>query len=637
MDARTAVLLGALVFTQIFNQAIPSPTTTTESQQNTSDAQDKDTFKNVSVPENTTWYCAEGWFPYQSDTQMSCLTFVAKAQRFSAAESHCQSLGGFLVYLNNNHKETYLKQLAKTAELGSHWVGLYKEEGYDDPFSWRVRNSSIRVNLDSLPKQVTDYIIYKEQCGYLSGYHGQVDMDDCETELSSVCEKEVSCRPGTFGDRCERECHCVGEPCDARLSYGPRPVTCKYGCEKNWVGDACDTVKEDPEVKYYCINAPDVDTYVYIRIYTKGLPYRNIYGMTSHKVRGDWCNSTVIDSPSADLVTIRIPVNNDSMAQMDSGRCAGQKLDEHTFTWAIVLKENDGVLQEHDALFNIICDFRVADSLVRSGAYSIGREANQLQQQLVEPESVQQDVILHVVSAYSGQSLGEAVLGTHVVLEMKYALQPGSQLKGVHPFNCQASSPDGKHVKQLLDNNGCQVSDSPVQAFGPDSDNTTRTPWFSLFVFEGQTSVTFTCSFDLCFTSDCNVGCRQPTRHRRDTLDDKGENEVRHSTTRTIRVLPSIAAEGDRQGEECQQPAGPPASPPGYNMGPAIYLNPVTCSLFLIILLVFLCMYIAFIRTLRKSVYDIRREIEVRRSRDKFLHCGCVQQKDRDYIAPSNP
>lgn len=46
--------------------------------------------------------------------------------------------------------------------------------------------------------------------------------------------------------------------------------------------------------------------------------------MTSRQVRGDWCNSTVIDSHSPDLVTIRIPVNSDTIAQMDSGQCAGQ-------------------------------------------------------------------------------------------------------------------------------------------------------------------------------------------------------------------------------------------------------------------------------------------------------------------------
>ncbi|CAG5136365.1 unnamed protein product, partial [Candidula unifasciata] len=126
------------------------------------------------------------------------------------------------------------------------------------------------------------------------------------------------------------------------------------------------------------------------------------------------------------------------------------------------------------------------------------------------------------------------------------------------------------------------------------------------------------------------IGCRQQGRRRRDTPGVRDEQT--HTTTRTIRVLPSISAKGDSQ-TEAYQPAHPPAAPPAYDMGPFVYVNPVTCSLFLLILLVFLCMYIAFIRTLRKSVYDIRKEIEVRRSRDKFLHCGCVQQKDRDYVA----
>lgn len=64
---------------------------------------------------------------------------------------------------------------------------------------------------------------------------------------------------------------------------------------------------------------------LHVNIFLIGCFYnRDIYGMTSRQVRGDWCNSTVIDSHSPDLVTIRIPVNSDTIAQMDSGQCAGQ-------------------------------------------------------------------------------------------------------------------------------------------------------------------------------------------------------------------------------------------------------------------------------------------------------------------------
>ncbi|CAG5136363.1 unnamed protein product, partial [Candidula unifasciata] len=279
-----------------------------------------------------------------------------------------------------------------------------------------------------------------------------------------------------------------------------------------------------------------------------------IYGLTSNKVRGDWCESTVINSGSSNLTTIRIPVNNVTIAQMSSGECAGQQLGVDTFTWAIVLKEFDGLLQELDVKINVTCDFSMADNLARSGEFSTGGEGNQIQEMSIIPESTHDDVLLHVIKASSGESVSEAAIGSDVILEIQYAL-----LQGL-----------------------CQVTGSPVRSLIASGEKNIKTPFFKLFAFEGETSVTFRC---------------------------------------------------DRQ-TEAYQPARPPAAPPAYDMGPLVYVNPVTCSLFLLILLVFLCMYIAFIRTLRKSVYDIRKEIEVRRSRDKFLHCGCVQQKDKDYVAP---
>ncbi|CAG5136366.1 unnamed protein product, partial [Candidula unifasciata] len=76
--------------------------------------------------------------------------------------------------------------------------------------------------------------------------------------------------------------------------------------------------------------------------------------------------------------------------------------------------------------------------------------------------------------------------------------------------------------------------------FSSTDEKTIRTPEFRLFAFEEETSVTFRCSFDLCFSSDCAVGCRQQGRRRRDTPGVRDEQT--HTTTRTIRVLPSISA-----------------------------------------------------------------------------------------------
>ncbi|CAG5136369.1 unnamed protein product [Candidula unifasciata] len=234
---------------------------------------------------------------------------------------------------------------------------------------------------------------------------------------------------------------------------------------------------------------------------------------------------------------------------------------------AMILKEKDGVLSEHDLQINIMCNFSAADSLVTSDQYSLEQETFHLSQKTFIPDSIQDDVHLQVSNAYSGESVTAAAIGSIVLLEMKYALQNGDSFihSFIHSFTVVL----------------CTVLKSPVKSFSREDDQKIVTPWFNLFAFEDE---------------------------------------------------PSVAFQSDSQTGEYQQ-AHPPAAPPAYDMGPFVYVNPVTCSLFLLILLVFLCMYIAFIRTLRKSVYDIRKEIEVRRSRDKFLHCGCVQQKDKEYVA----
>ncbi|CAG5136364.1 unnamed protein product, partial [Candidula unifasciata] len=139
------------------------------------------------------------------------------------------------------------------------------------------------------------------------------------------------------------------------------------------------------------------------------------------------------------------------------------QLGEDTFTWAIVLKEVDEVLQDLDVKINVTCDFSFADNLARSGEYSTGGEGNQIQEMSIIPESTHDDVLLRVIKASSGESVSEAAIGSGVMLEIQYALQQGL----------------------------CQVSASSVKSFLATETTKIKTPFFKLFTFEGETSVTF--------------------------------------------------------------------------------------------------------------------------------------------------
>uniref|UniRef100_A0A0B7A451 ZP domain-containing protein n=1 Tax=Arion vulgaris TaxID=1028688 RepID=A0A0B7A451_9EUPU len=592
--------------------------------------------ENIKEEDNNFWDCPFGWISYSSNNEVKCLWLDKQPRTFDDARTHCSSSGGDLVIFPRSEKETFVKSIAQSGGSGEYWIGLSKPTGYDKSFRWQSIYTEIKEGAESLPSQMRYYYGYSAQCVYIHSLDNTLELDNCESEYASICEKEASCKTGHFGSRCERECHCVGELCSNKTTHHTEDVICKYGCQRNWMGAACDKEKQNPDVKYYCINSPGENgKYVDIHIFTKGVHYRAIYGLTSTGSRGDWCNSTTFDSSDDTyvLTTIRIPVDDNIIEQISTGMCVGKQLSENIFSWAIVVKENDGILLNHDLVVNVTCNFNVADSLIRSDKYSIHGEPRHVQQETFTPESIQDDVILQVVNAFSGEAVTEAEIGSTVVLQIKYGLQKGTGLKGVFPYNCIASSLDGKNIKQLLNAVGCQSPNSPLQPFTRTDKNKVVTPWFSLFAFEDEQSVTFQCSFKLCFTDDCNVGCKESQRSRRDTQDQK--DEERHSTTRTIRVLPSIPAQkssNDNHNPEYQPGRGGASAPAGYEVGPFVYLNPVTCTLFLLILLIFMCMYIAFLRTLRKSVYDIRKEIEIKRSRDKFLHCGCAQQKDRDYI-----
>ncbi|CAG5136368.1 unnamed protein product, partial [Candidula unifasciata] len=206
---------------------------------------------------------------------------------------------------------------------GRYWIGLSKDIGSTSLFYWQKQNTKIPEDVNRIRQHRSDQL---EKCGYLARFNEilSIEMEECDTKHFSVCQKEALCKPGYFGRDCERRCHCEAEPCGSQQFYLPGGVTCKFGCQTNWTGKACDRELKVPVIKYYCINSAKSGKFVNIRIDTKGVKYNTIYGLTSKKSRGNWCDSTVIDVQDSNLTTIRIPVNNGTTVQMAHGACAGQ-------------------------------------------------------------------------------------------------------------------------------------------------------------------------------------------------------------------------------------------------------------------------------------------------------------------------
>ncbi|XP_059151791.1 uncharacterized protein LOC131938010 [Physella acuta] len=577
-------------------------------------------------------FCPDGWALVDLGPDITCLYISNSTKSFYDANSTCVKAGAGLVKNITPKKHTAMRNVGSKRSQ-DFWVGLHKERGYDKIFKWVGTVGDGRAEFFSLPNTAREYVSFKEQCGYFSYEPGELELDECETENYFMCEKPSECKDGFFGSKCKQQCHCKGEPCNRREREENR---CLWGCEPGWMGAMCDQVKQEPEVKYYCIDPPNKGKYVYIRIYTKGVVYNSIYGLDKNYERSSWCKKTQI-TRSADLYVISILLDDNTVPQMDDGKCAGERVDNTTYEWTLVIQENEGILLENDVQVTIQCNFTQAETMTIEQDYNISSSVVEMKKQKVAPETTDDDVMLQVVDAYTGLPITEGVIGSSVKLQIKFGLLTDSLLKGVMAYNCIAQSLDGKRSIHLINTDGCAEQNSPVSVFMKQDTHTIATQWFPLFTFEGSNDVLFQCLFDFCFDDSCNVGCREPTRHRRDAAS--GERTAEHATSKTIRVLPSVHSHNTAD----HKPAASVDSnqhkqhhmPGEHHWSYLMYINPVTCGLFLLLLLIFLIMYVSFLHTLRKSVENVRREIEGSRSRDKFLNCGCRKPlKDKDYVCP---
>nr|KAI8749977.1 hypothetical protein BgiMline_016927 [Biomphalaria glabrata] len=578
------------------------------------------------------WYCPEGWTAFNDGHNITCLWFSNTSLYQVKAQTICKNFGSSLVKLHTEDKIKAFKDNFSKLE-NDIYIGLRKERGYDASYMWDGINGLEIANISILPTSVKESIHYKLSCVYINT-QGEWDIDDCETEYNFVCEKSVECKPGSFGDKCFNQCHCLGEPCNPKSSE----IRCKYGCQTGWMGNACDLEKQDPDVKYYCVNSQEKGKYVNIRIYTKGVHYRSIYGLNVNKTRSPWCYGSSIseDIDSSLPVTITIPVKEELQEVLESGSCAGEHLSNDTYLWTVVIKENEGILLEHDLQVTIKCDFSKSESLIRNSAYSVIGQPTELHKQFLEPQSTEDDVSMQVVDSYSGQVISEAAVGSSVTLTIKFGLKEGSLIKGITPYDCYATSPHNKFKKQLIDSQGCPMSGSPISAFSERDDNSIQTQWFPLFAFEGEQNVVFQCSFDLCFLKGCQVGCRAFRFHKR-SAEDYPETLHEHFTKSTIAVLANKIPISMPESKSADNNSLSKSSQTPKSSNILAYFNPVTCSIFLVLLVLIIVTYMSFMYALRKSVGNIRREIDYVISRDKLLCYGKIpKDKNCDCNCPYN-
>ncbi|KAK7478265.1 hypothetical protein BaRGS_00030523 [Batillaria attramentaria] len=236
-------------------------------------------------------------------------------------------------------------------------------------------------------------------------------------------------------------------------------------------------------------------------------------------------------------------------------------------------------------------------------------------------------ILMELVDAETGIGLQEATSDTSVRLRFRVLNSEDDAEIAVSPYNCKVTSPDGKARKSLTNFNGCPVKGCPMGSMkGPPAGGMVTSsafPMAHLAVTDGL--VTVNCSADLCDTADdllCSDRCRYFREKGKGALTSpRGKRDTeQQSRSTSIRVLPSISHDSDKDNSADVRPAAcSQGTVPWSQSGPLLYLNPITCSLFLLLLSVFLALHVSFIRSLKRSVDDIKQEIEAQRSRDRFL------------------
>ncbi|KAL8581649.1 hypothetical protein ACOMHN_049205 [Nucella lapillus] len=262
---------------------------------------------------------------------------------------------------------------------------------------------------------------------------------------------------------------------------------------------------------------------------------------------------------------------------------------------------------------------------------------------------------LEVVTSSSGRAVHEASSSSEVVLRVSFT--DGKSQGDVSLYDCVAVAQDGRRHTKLTDFTGCPALQSPMGCMVEQNDLLVS-PAFALSSLADYGDVNITCSWETCpaphhpkcknrckfFTMRANLEKSRRRRSREGEVSKGGYGYLprqsdtrRHSISTRIRVLPSHVRHRHHHGGDSssainhhghhgnmQSSSDLRSRHPGPMMAavgpsPLMYLNPIVCSLFLLLLSVFLGLYVSFVRSLGRSVQHIKTEIERQRARDKFL------------------
>ncbi|XP_076463311.1 uncharacterized protein LOC143295478 [Babylonia areolata] len=265
------------------------------------------------------------------------------------------------------------------------------------------------------------------------------------------------------------------------------------------------------------------------------------------------------------------------------------------------------------------------------------------------------DVIeLEVVTSTSGTVVHEAPSFSEVLLRVSFT--DGQTHGDISLFDCVAVSDVGSHEIKLTDFTGCPARKSPMGCMVEENDLLVS-PAFELSSLAEHGDVNITCSWEMCSTPHhpkCKNRCDFFTKlagggRRRRQSRDEHVRSASHTISTRIRVLPSHVRHRHHHGggsspssfnmhgmhgagSSIQPGMSQPARAPSQNVYPPhhqdgmmvayptlMYLNPIICSLFLLILSVFLGLYVTFVRSLSRTVQHIKAEMDRQRLHDKFL------------------
>ncbi|KAK3733656.1 hypothetical protein RRG08_003989 [Elysia crispata] len=171
----------------------------------------------------TRYYCPSGW-ELNPFTRTCFKVFDDKKSR-DYAQAYCQSIGGNLGYFPRIYNIPF----------ESHWTA--------------AANNNRRQKVTDEYKDYTQTKAKKSVCKKLA--EGSLLDEDCEQNLSFICEREPVCshpepcvqrgRDSWFGRSCKFQCQCANfAPCNK--IHG----ACSYGCADDYMGPACQYLKMKP-------------------------------------------------------------------------------------------------------------------------------------------------------------------------------------------------------------------------------------------------------------------------------------------------------------------------------------------------------------------------------------------------------